>query len=101
MEEENDDVRKALVLVNVSSICSSRELHSVIKYELGLPSFYGMNWNAYWDAITGLIELPETLVFKGWYALSNVLPEDSKILIKLMDQFNKKHPSWRCNVIYK
>ena len=101
MEEENDDVRKALVVVNVSSICSSRELHSTLKLELGLPSFYGMNWDAYWDAITGLIELPETLVFDGWNVLSFALPEDSKILVKLMNLFNEKHPSWRCNVIYK
>lgn len=63
MEEEIDNVRKALVVVNLNSLCSSHELHSVLKYVLGLPSFYG------------------------------VLPEDSKIVIKLMNLFNEKHPS--------
>jgi RNAse (barnase) inhibitor barstar len=60
-----------------------------------------MNWDAYWDTITGLIELPETLVFEGWDVLSRALPEEAKILVKLMNQFNEKHPSWRCIVIYK
>lgn len=101
MEQENDDVRKALVVVNVRCIRSLYELHSELKSKLGLPSFYGMNWDAYWDAITGLIELPETLIFEGWDMLSKTLPEDSKILVRLMNQFNEKHSSWRCNVIYK
>ena len=43
--------------------------------ELNFPEFYGMNWDAFWDTITGLVELPERVTIKGWNNLAAVLPK--------------------------
>jgi hypothetical protein len=51
---ENESRRKQVTL-DVSTIQDSMELHSLLKKELELPDFYGMNWDAFWDAITGLV----------------------------------------------
>ncbi|MFB9275598.1 barstar family protein [Cohnella cellulosilytica] len=96
-----DDLRKATVSLNVGSIHDSQELHSLLKKELEFPDFYGMSWDAFWDAITGLVELPKTISFEGWDKLQTVLPEDSQILTSLLSKFNEEHPSWKCIVVYK
>ncbi len=101
MDSHEDDSRKEIVTIDVGKIQDSRELHYRLKRELELPDFYGMNWDAFWDAITGLVELPETISFEGWNTLEAVLPKDSQILWGLLSKFNEEHPSWKCNVIYK
>ncbi|OMD68258.1 MULTISPECIES: barstar family protein [Paenibacillus] len=101
MSTHEDDLRKENVTLQVSNIQDSRELHLLLKRELDFPDFYGMNWDAFWDAITGLVELPETLSFNGWDKLTTVLPDDSQTLSDLLRKFNEKHPSWHCKVVYK
>ena len=87
------DERKEVVKIDLSSIQTSEELHCLLKEKLGFPDFYGMNWNAFWDTITGMIELPKRLLFTGWNGFSEKLPEDAKILKyylkKYEETFNK------------
>jgi RNAse (barnase) inhibitor barstar len=101
MTTREDDLRREIVSLDVGKIQTTRELHSLLKKELEFPDFYGMNWDAFWDAITGLVELPETISFEGWDILKTVLPEDSQILFGLLSKFNEEYPSWKSNVIYK
>ncbi|WP_268800413.1 barstar family protein [Pseudomonas huanghezhanensis] len=39
-------------------MASAEELHCVLRGALGFPGWQGCNWDAFWDAITGLIEMP-------------------------------------------
>ena len=54
------------IIIDITEISDSKELQLVLKKELGFPDFYGLNWDAFWDAITGLVELPDKLVLIGW-----------------------------------
>ena len=101
MSIQEDDIRKEIVTLQVGNIQDARELHLLLKRELEFPDFYGMNWDAFWDTITGLVELPETLRFDGWDQLTTVLPDDSQTLSELLHKFNEKHPSWYCKVVHK
>lgn len=67
---------------------------------LDFPSWYGCNWNAFWDAITGLVEMPETLVLTGWNAFALRLPEDAKLMNECLDDMKNQYPKWAPNVIY-
>ncbi|MEL4028549.1 barstar family protein [Caldifermentibacillus hisashii] len=98
--KENGSKHDKLIL-DVGAVQNSTELHCLLQKNLGLPDFYGMNWDAFWDAITGLIELPETLIFEGWNNVEGKLPKDSHILINLLDDFNEQYPHWKCKVVYK
>lgn len=98
--QENESKQNKLTL-DVSAIQDSTELQFFLKKNLELPDYYGMNWDAFWDAITGQIELPETLIFEGWNNLEDKLPKDSQILIKLLNDFNEQYPFWKCDVVYK
>ena len=80
--------RKPTVKIDVTNITSSTELHLLLKEMLGFPNFYGENWDAFWDAITGLVELPMQIQFVGWGFLERNLPFDAKIMKECLSEYN-------------
>ncbi|PEZ03304.1 barnase inhibitor [Bacillus sp. AFS018417] len=101
MNTKGEDFVKEVVAIDVGSVRVLEELHSLLKRELGFPNYYGMNWDSFWDAITGLVEMPDTLVFIGWKNLKEQLPEDSQIMVSLLEKYNEQFSSWKCNVLFK
>ena len=89
------------IIIDITEISDSKELQLVLKKELGFPDFYGLNWDAFWDAITGLVELPDKLVLIGWTELESKLPDDARIMRELLDKFNEYYPLYKCMVVYK
>ena len=83
--------RKETVEIDLNSVQNSEELHDLLKKKLDFPDFYGMNWNAFWDAITGLVELPEKLILIGWNDMIKKLPEDAKIMKYYLDKYEETH----------
>lgn len=75
------------MIVDLSEVESPRQLQLALKRAFGFPQMYGMNWDAYWDAITGLVELPDEITFTGWARLTEKFPRDAEILRKLMDAY--------------
>lgn len=101
MKSQDNDIKQDKLILDVSAIQNSTDFHYLLQKKLELPDFYGMNWDAFWDAITGLIELPENLIFEGWHNIEKKLPKDSQILINLLNEFNEQYPHCKCKVIYK
>lgn len=97
----DNDERVEIIIIDVTEIRNSKELHVILKKELDFPTFYGMNWDAFWDTITGLVELPEKLVIKGWDNIVRALPTDAEIMKRLLDKFNENYPICKCTVEYK
>ncbi len=89
-----------IIKIDLSEINSAIELHSILKIQLDFPSFYGMNWDAFWDSITGLVELPHTLVIYGWKNVQLKLPDEAMKLKRLLQEYNELYPSLKCEVIY-
>lgn len=88
------------IKIDLSEINNAIELHKALKIQLELPSFYGMNWDAFWDSITGLVELPDTLVIYGWKNLQSKLPNEAMQFEKLLRAYNELYPSLECKIIY-
>lgn len=89
--------------IDLRQIETSYELHRILKEKLCFPNFYGMNWDAFWDAITGLVELPSKIVFVGWERMREILPEDSEICKNLFEEYNKKYGipyNNYCEIVY-
>lgn len=55
--------RKKEAIIDVDKVDSSNDLQELLKLKLKFPDLYGQNWNAFWDTITGLVELPEINYF--------------------------------------
>ncbi len=80
--------------IDVSNIETPLQLHRLLKEKLGFPDFYGNNWAAFWDAITGLVMMPNKLAFVGLDNLEKKLPQDSHIMKAYLVEFYKDHPNW-------
>ena len=76
------------MILDLGNINTVQELHLKFKTELGFPDFYGMNWDAFWDAITGLVEMPEELIIHNFESLEEIMPSDAEILKQLIIDFN-------------
>lgn len=95
-----NNTRREKIIIDVSNVKTNIELQKIIEKELAFPEFYGMNWDAFWDTITGLVELPQKLILVGWSNLKNKLPEDAEIMSNLLADFNKEYPDLKCEIEY-
>lgn len=92
--------RLALVTIDLSDINSPRQLHAALAAALGFPSFYGMNWDAFWDAITGLVETPQQLELRGWQDFATRLPADAALLQRILARMAQDMPAQAAQVRY-
>lgn len=72
--------RQELVEIDLKDITTTGELHTLLALALGFPDFYGRNWVAFWDAITGLVLMPRRLRLIGWAGFATRLPEEARHL---------------------
>ncbi|MET9663204.1 barstar family protein [Streptomyces sp. NPDC006510] len=61
-----------MVTIDVASVANEDELHRLLQRELGIPDFYGRNWDAFWDAVSGLVLIPEHARFAGGHCWLSV-----------------------------
>lgn len=92
--------RKEIASIDVGKVTNSVELHLILKKTLDFPNFYGKNWAAFWDAITGLVELPLKIIFENWDVFAQNLPENAEYLRKILMRFNQEHPEWQAEIVY-
>ncbi|KIF70723.1 ribonuclease inhibitor [Streptomyces sp. AcH 505] len=80
-----------MVIIDVGRVDDERELHALLKTELGFPAFYGMNWDAFWDALTGLVQIPDHLRFTGWDHLNTCVPRGATLLAQTLDRYRQQY----------
>ncbi len=76
--------------IDLSGISSINELHQLLMIKLKFPSFYGMNWDAFWDSITSLVEMPDELEIAGFEAFSKAFSKDAKIFLRCLQDYNSQ-----------
>jgi RNAse (barnase) inhibitor barstar len=90
-------VRAEVVEIDVGHINSVAELHDKLAAALGFPGFYGRNWDAFWDAISGLVPMPKRLVIHGWSNVATRWPRDAQVMAGFLRDLNVQHPSYGCD----
>ncbi|MGW1032219.1 barstar family protein [Streptomyces antibioticus] len=76
-----------MITIDASDVTDERALYLLLMRELGFPGFYGMNWGAFWDSITGLVWIPDHVRFLGWDQLAAHFPRGSTILQWALDNY--------------
>lgn len=92
--------RKRLVMIDLSRVSDTRMLHSVLSEALEFPGWYGGNWDAFWDAITGLVALPVELKFTGWASFEQRFPHDANIMRQCFSEMAEQYPAEASLVTY-
>jgi RNAse (barnase) inhibitor barstar len=71
-------------------LCDGTEtVHDAFEKTLAFPNFYGRNWDALWDAITGLVDMPTNLILYNYAHFANTFKEDADKLTQVIDDYNK------------
>jgi len=92
--------RKAIVSFDLSTIDTVRELHELMASTLQFPDWYGPNWDAFWDVIIGLVEMPLTLQLIGWDDFRQRFPRDAFIMQKCLTELAEEYPANASDVQY-
>ena len=93
--------RPQIVTIDLGDVQGKEELHECLAQALLFPDWYGRNWDAFWDSITGLVDMPEVLELQGWSVFSVAMPNESNLLTELFGEMNEKYPEWAPKVIYR
>ena len=75
--------------IDLGEIQTTRALHILLRERLDFPEFYGHNWGAFWDAITGLVEIPTRIKFLNWDKLEQRLNFDARMLRQCLTDLSK------------
>lgn len=77
--------------------CKTKEaVHEVFKQKLEFPDFYGANWDAFLDSITGLVEMPDEVRIINWQGFAHACPKDMQILREIVcDHYPERLPEKR------
>lgn len=86
--------------IDLSPIQTTKDLHSLLSKALNFPDFYGCNWDAFWDSITGLVEMPFILRIYGFDLLYTRLPRDAELLRQCLNNMTVEHPDIECKIEY-
>jgi RNAse (barnase) inhibitor barstar len=88
------------VEISLVGISTSAQLHKVLAESLGFPIFYGCNWDAFWDIITDLIEMPLLIRFIGWSEFETVLPGEASMLMRCLEEQNETNPTASARIVF-
>ncbi|MBP2100007.1 barstar family protein [Enterococcus rivorum] len=95
-----DSVKKDIT-IDLKGVSTKEKLQILLKQNLDFPDYYGENWDAFWDTITGLVELPEKITFEHWLDIEKTITIEANTLKEMLNNFNKKYPMMKSEVTYK
>ncbi|WP_237551140.1 barstar family protein [Streptomyces sp. SID5614] len=77
--------------VDVASVASEDELHRLLQREFDFPDFYGRNWAAFWDVVSGLVFIREHVRFVGWKSLAEHVADGAMMLTDCLDRYRDRY----------
>jgi len=90
--------RHELVEIELGDIESVAQLHARLMVQLQFPDWYGKNWDAFWDAITALVEMPLVLRLKSWMEFERRFPSDAKTMANCLEDAVRQYPSFASRI---
>ena len=88
------------VIIEGSQIKNIDQFHKYVKKAFELPDYYGENLDAFWDCITGHVELPVSIIWND-YSLSEENLGEYAEKIQLLLQEAEEELGSEINIIIK
>jgi RNAse (barnase) inhibitor barstar len=93
-------MRKPSIALDISGVASISDIHQFLSDALVFPGWYGNNWDAFWDAITALVDMLEQLQIIGWDSFKQRFPHDALIMKECLDDMSEQFPTIAAHVEY-
>ncbi|MGC5700756.1 barstar family protein [Pseudomonas sp. NFXW11] len=87
--------------IDLQHINDPQQLQRLLRDALNFPDSYGCNWDAFWDAISGLVELPRQLRLQGWAAFAQRLPDQALQLERSLERLRRDYPEWATQLSFE
>ncbi|AII51079.1 barstar family protein [Hymenobacter sp. APR13] len=79
--------------LDLTGITSKAAIHQLFKEELGFEEWYGPSWDAFWDSIVAIVEMPPVLTLTNWEEFARCCPRDMQILRQVIEDYAvEMHP---------
>lgn len=75
------------MIIDLAGYETKEAVHKVFKQKLEFPEFYGANWDAFWDSITRLVEMPAEVRLVNWQGFAQACPRDMQILREIIHEY--------------
>ncbi|MBP2001449.1 ribonuclease inhibitor [Paenibacillus shirakamiensis] len=83
------------LILDGKNIDTREALHTALREALDLPSYYGNNLDALWDALTGWVEMPLTIRWIHFYASEKKLGNYSQLVLQLFKEAEDEIPGFQ------
>lgn len=88
-------VTESGVTIDLSGVNTKPAIHQAFKQHLGFPDWYGPSWDALWDAIIAVVEMPDEVVLVNWQEFAEACPKDMQILRQIIADYQVEKPTKR------
>ena len=78
--------------IDLTQVDTKAAFHHLMKRELHFPDWYGVSWDAFWDAIIAVVEMPDVVVLEHWQTFAQACPRDMQILRQIIDDYHQEKP---------
>lgn len=92
MKFDADPESEAEVHLDFAGVNSEEQVHELFASALHFPHFYGRNWDAFWDILTGFGCFPGRLVLSGTEHLRTAVPKAYEQLHTCFANCLREHP---------
>lgn len=75
---------KELYTLDFRNVKNYMDVHRIIQKELDFPDYYGCNWDAFWDCLTGLIGDPIHIEILGLDVVERECNDKATIMIETL-----------------
>ena len=99
MNENHSDSDTARV--DFSTVATEQDVHEIFARTLRFPHFYGHNWNAFWDVLTGFGCFPKKLILENTEHLRRAVPDAYDQLQQCFADCEREYPYFAPFVVWQ
>lgn len=86
------------IIIDGKHVNNINQLHDILKKELNLPDYYGKNFDALWDCLTGWVTLPLIIEWKNFQKSKNNLGGEVEKILHILLKAEQELPGLKIEI---